>query len=113
MAQIDLRSANVQLRDGYSKAGAINQPVTGPANGDTTITVQGFTVAITPDSEMRIVGSTRTYKVVSTVGGSTPTSITFTPALATADGIPVDTAVVTIGPHILNVHIGEGTLTYE
>ena len=113
MAQIDLRHADLYVKDGTSLVGAINQPMTAPANGNTSITVNGFTQAIPAGIQMSIVGSTGTYTVVSTTGGSTPTGITFTPALATADGIPVNSAAVTVGPNILTIKVGEGNLTFE
>jgi hypothetical protein len=110
MAQIDLRNALVEVIDGYSKTGAVNDT---PADGDTSLTVDGFSVAIQNGLKFTIAGSTDIYTVVSTTGGSTPTVITFTPALATASGIPVNDAVITIGPHALEIKIGEGTLTYN
>jgi len=116
MAQIDLRHADVYLKDGYSATGAVNQPSSPgpvPAAGDTTLTVDGFSKAIPAGNTFTVTGSTRTYTVVSTVGGATPTQITFTPALATADGIPVDDAVVTVGPNVLKVKMGEGNLTFS
>lgn len=113
MAQIDLRKADLYLRDGYAAAGAVNQPSVAPANGDTSITVDGFTKAIPNGNRMTVVGSTGVYTVISSVGGSTPTSVTFTPALATAAGVPVDNAVVTIGPNVLKIKIGEGNLTFS
>ena len=44
-------------------------------------------------------------------GGSTG-QITFTPALATAAGIPVDNAVITLLPAQVELRIGEGNLTW-
>jgi hypothetical protein len=110
MAQIDLRNALVEVIDGYTKAGAVNGS---PANGNTSVTVDGFTAAIANGLKFTIAGSTRIFTVVSTVGGSTPTSITFTPPITTATGVPADDAVVTIGPHALEIKIGDGTLTYN
>lgn len=116
MAQIDLRNATIYIRDGFVLAGAVNQPASPgpiPANGDTSITVDGFTSAIQAGAQFTIVGSTDTYTVVSTTGGSTPTAIVFTPALSTAKGVPADNAIVTISPNQLTVTVGEGNLTYE
>jgi hypothetical protein len=45
-------------------------------------------------------------------GGSTR-QITFTPAIATGDGIPADDAVITFNGHVLEVKVGEGNLTYD
>lgn len=113
MAQIDLRHADIYVKDGYTATGAVNQSTPAPANGDTTLTVDGFSKAIPAGNTFTVVGSTATYTVVSTVGGSTPTQITFTPALATADGIPVDNAIITVGPNVLKAKIGEGNLTFN
>src|SRR5437763_752600 len=113
MAQIDLRKADVYIKDGYSATGAINQSVTAPADGDTSITVDGFSKAIPIGNTFTVAGSTRTYKVISTTGGSTPTAIVFSPPFATADGVPVDNAVVTVGPNVLKVKMGEGNLTFS
>ena len=110
MAQIDLRHADVYLKDGYTAVGAVNGT---PANGDTSVTVDGFALVIPNGNQFTIVGSTGVYTVVSTVGGATPTSITFTPAFATAAGIPADDAVITVGPNILTVKVGEGNLTFN
>lgn len=113
MAQIDLRNALVEIVDGFLAVGAVNQPVTAPMNGNTTFTVDGFDVALTNGQLFTVVGSTEIYTITGTTGGSTPTAITFTPPLATADGIPVDNAVITVQGHALEVKIGEGTLTFN
>jgi hypothetical protein len=113
MAQIDLRNALVEVVDGFSAVGAVNQPVTAPANGDTSNTVDGFTKAIQNGLKFTIAGNTQVFTVTSTTGGATPTVINFTPPIATVGGVPVDNAVVTIGPHALEIKIGEGTLTYN
>lgn len=98
----------------FSIKGAVNKPGTAsPANGDTVLAVDGFSQAIPVNSRLTVTGSTRKYRIVSSVGGVTPTSITITPPLATADGLPVDNAVVTVGPRSLSLKIGEGNLTYE
>jgi hypothetical protein len=45
MAQIDLSHADIYIKDGYTKAGAINQPGGYPI-GATTIVVDGFTTVL-------------------------------------------------------------------
>ncbi len=92
---------------------AINQPGSGPSTGDTTVTVTGFSAAIPNGLQFTVAGADQIYTVVSTVGGSTPSSITFAPPFATGDGVPVGGAIITIGPHALEIKIGEGTLTYN
>jgi hypothetical protein len=110
MAQIDLRKADVYLKDGYTAAGAVNGS---PTNGDTSVTVDGFTKAISNGNQFTVAGSTGTYTVVTTVGGSTPTSITFSPAFSSGAGVPAYDAVITVGPNILKVKVGEGNLTFN
>lgn len=107
-AVIDNETLLFQIKGAVNKAGTAT-----PANGDTTITVDGMTKAVPIGNRMTIAGSTGSYTVVSSSGGATPTSITFTPALATAAGIPVDNAVVTISHNVLGLSIGEGNLTFE
>lgn len=111
MAQIDLRHAKIYFIDGFTKIGAINEPT--PANSDTSFGIDGVTGILPIGLTFTVVGSTRRYTITDVVGGATPTEITFSPPLATADGIPLDNAVITFGPNILEVKIGEGNLTFE
>jgi hypothetical protein len=53
----------------------------GYAAGATTMTVDGFVAAITNGSWFVVEGDLTPQQVVSTIGGATPTSITFTPGL--------------------------------
>ncbi len=84
-----------------------------PVVGDTTIGVSGFTASIAVNSTFTLEGVNQTFTVLSTVGGSTPTSITFTPALTQSAGIPAQGAVIEVSSNALEVKIGEGTLTYN
>jgi hypothetical protein len=113
MAQIDLRSSEITIRDGYTATAAVNQTVTPPANGNTSFTIDGISKAIPDGVRFTVVGSTDTYTVVSSTGGATPTAITFTPALATAKGIPADNAVITFQSRRLVVKLGEGNVTFN
>lgn len=72
--------------------GAVNN-ASGYAAGSTTITIDGFSAAITNGSYVTIAGSMYPHKVVSTVGGATPTSMVITPGLKEA---VVNDAVVTV-----------------
>lgn len=47
-----------------------------------------------------------------TAAGGVSTEITFTPALATADGIPTDDAVITFGGRSCEVKVGDGNCEY-
>jgi hypothetical protein len=108
MAQIELRHATIRILDGHSNTGAVNDT---PANGDTTLTVDAIVGVIPKYARMTIAGSNRTYRVTSATGSPT-TSITFEPALATADGIPADDAVITFGGRFVEAKIGDGNLDY-
>lgn len=72
--------------------GAINN-VGGYAAGTTTVTVDGLSAAITNGTWFRIAGDGQPLRVISTVGGAIPTSITFSPALK---GAVADDAVVSL-----------------
>ncbi len=110
MAQVELRHATIRIIDGHSNTGAVNDT---PANGDTTLTVDTIVGIIPTFALFTIAGANRTYQVTGhseTMGNTT--SITFTPALATADGIPANDAVITFRGRALEVVVGEGNLTY-
>jgi hypothetical protein len=83
--------------------GAINKTA-GYSAGDLTIAVDGFSAAITAGSWFTVAGDDTPQQVASTVGGSTPTSITFTPGLKRA---VVNNAVVTVySPGAINLSAG-------
>lgn len=81
--------------------GAVNN-AGGYAIGTTSLTVDGFSAAITNGSWIKLDG--QPYKVVSTVGGATPTSITIQSGLrkATAD----DAVVTVVRPALVNLGAG-------
>lgn len=99
-----IMSNNFQpVTDSDVTTGAVNNAA-GYAAGSTTITVDGFSAAIAAGSYFTVAGDATPLKVVSTVGGATPTSITFTPALTSA---VVDDAVVTVyTPYTVNYAAG-------
>lgn len=49
---------------------------------------------------------------VQTYAGAETHDITFTPALATADGLPIDDAVITFTGRTLSIKVGEGNLNF-
>lgn len=111
MGQIDLARATIRIKDGFTVAGAVNNVSGYAASGNiTTVTVDGFAVALPAGSELTFAGDNTVYKIISSVGGATPTSITFTPKLAVD---LTDNQVVTVGPNFVEAVIGEGNLTYE
>lgn len=120
-AQIDLKNATVYIRDGYSggtgaKVGAVNN-ASGYAAAATTMTVDGFSAAVTTGDYFTVVGSKATgtnvltrHKITAhTETSSATTSITFTPGLSAS---VLDNAVITIQPNQIEVTIGEGNLQY-
>lgn len=109
--RIELKNCFVRVIDGSGVTGAVNDAV-GPTAGALDIDVDGFSAIIPTGRLMRIAGSKRTYTITNVTGGATPTNIEFTPALATADGIPVDNAVVTILGNALEVKVGDGDVEY-
>lgn len=72
--------------------GAVNNGA-GYSAAATTMAVDTLVAAIVNGSSFTVAGDTLTHTILSTVGGSTPTSITFTPGL---NGSVVDDAVLTL-----------------
>jgi hypothetical protein len=91
--------------------GAVNDT---PANLDTTLTVDGITGRIPAGTTFTIVGSSLTFTVVSTSEtGSDTTEITFTPAIATASGVPVEDAVITFAARPVSITITPALATAD
>jgi len=97
-------------------AGAINLAA-GYAAGTTTFTIDGFSAAIAANSWITIAGDMSPLRVVSTVGGATPTSVTV--SSPGNNYAVVDNAVVTvITPGAVNFAAGyavdyDGYITYD
>jgi hypothetical protein len=92
--------------------------VTGSAGGPFTVEFTGAYANMDMDEMVGIDGTTPLgggtgITVTTPIEGGTPHNITFTPALATADGIPADDAVITFAGRTLEVNIGSGNLTYS
>jgi hypothetical protein len=110
MARIELRHTTVRFIDGYTLAsGAIADT---PVSGDTTLTVDGFVGLLQTGVRIQFAGANRNYYVTAVSGSPNTTSITFTPALLTADGIPAGTAAITVLGHSSEIKVGNGNLTY-
>ncbi len=92
----------------------------------TTVNVYGSVGAyiiefVTPDGDGTLLvaddtlltggAQTATVALVAAVGTVT-SQLTFTPALATAAGIPADDAVITFAPQQIDIKIGDGNVTY-
>ncbi len=85
MAQIDLKFATINIKDGYSKAGAVNR-ASGVLAAATTITVDGFVGAAVAAGDTFTIGSesgTPTHTVTSaTLTAGNTTTLVFTTAIA-------------------------------
>lgn len=103
-----MREAHLGRKFGFDTFQAQNMPYVAPGNtvvtgsvnsaggyvaGTTVITVQGFTAAIPTGAWLVIAGDNTPLRVVSTVGGATPTSITLNRGITQPI---VNNAVVTI-----------------
>lgn len=73
--------------------GAVNNAA-GFGAGTTTMDIDGVSQSIAGGTPFTVAGLSGTYQVTSTVGGATPTSVTFTPGLT---GSVADNAVITFG----------------
>lgn len=121
MARINLRYCTIKLQDGLAGTAAVNQSMTAPMSGDTTLTIDSValnttvTTLVPVGARFTIAGETAST-TVHTVQTRTPstmgptTSITFTPALST--GTYVDDGVITFQPQQLSIKIGDGDLKY-
>lgn len=72
--------------------GAVNN-ASGYAAGTTTMAVDGLSAALPVNAWFTVAGDATPQRIVSSVGGATPTSVTFAPGLRSA---VVDNAVITI-----------------
>ena len=90
--------------------------VTSPVSGSWLIefagTYAGTNVAVLTGTDVDLMGGSDSITITTLNSGGTTGQITFTPALATADGIPVDNAVITLLPAQVEIRIGEGNLTW-
>jgi hypothetical protein len=98
---------NIFVDQNVPEIEAGNTIVTGAVNfgagydkGTTTITVDGFSAALTDGSWFTVEGDNVPQQIVSTVGGATPTSITFLPGLVS--GVTDDAVVTVYTPGAVN-----------
>lgn len=120
MARIQLRYATIYLLDGLAGAAAVNQSMTAPMAGDTTLTVDtvvlntDITTQIPIGSRFTIAGETDTTAIhtvqtrMNTM--SVTTQVTFSPPLG--PGTYVDNGVLTFLPHKLSIKVGDGDVKY-
>lgn len=114
MARVDLKYAEVVVRDGLAGTGKVNEM--SPMVGDTSLGVDTV-VLNTDDTDLVPIGARFTIAgesgspvhIVQTRTGTPTTSVTFTPALAS--GVS-DEAVITFAPIEVEITIGEGDLSW-
>ena len=96
-----------------------------PVSGDFLVVKAGDLISITAldDGAYEDIAVTMSGDPASLTGGSTPAivqtyagavtwNVTFTPAMATADGIPADDAVITITGRTLEIKVGDGNVGF-
>jgi hypothetical protein len=124
MARIELRHCDIVIKDGLAGTAKVNQPMTAPMSGDTTVTID--TVVLNTDNTQQVpVGARFTIAgetaatTVHVVTARTPspfstsvatTAIVFTPALSA--GTYLDNGILTFAPQELTIKIGDGDLKY-
>lgn len=91
--------------------------VTGSVGGPYTVEFKGaylnVDMALMTGTTIDLSGGADTVTVTSVFDGGFTHNIGFTPPLATADGIPVDDAVITFAGHTLEINVGTGVLDYN
>lgn len=111
MGQIDLKYATLFVEDGSVSTGAVNLTA-GYTVGAVTMLMDTHTGIVPVGMTFTIAGESGspTHTVTAHTETSTnTTSITFTPAVA---GTVADNTVLTFGPNVLELHIGEGNLEW-
>jgi len=121
MARIELRDCIIRFKDGLSGTGAVNEPVTPPAQDDTdfdidTIVLNTADIDLIPvGARFTVVGETaadtvHTVTARTPTGTSPTTNIVFAPALGA--GTYLDGAVVTFLSQQIEIKVGDGNITY-
>ena len=113
----DATASTVQTAlEGLSNIDSGDVVVTGSAGGPYTLEFQGqyedTAVAEVTTDAGSLTGGAGTAVVATVHQGAVTHNITFTPALATADGIPSDDAAISFSGRQVEVKIGEGNITY-
>ncbi len=97
-----------------STIGTGNVSVSGNPGGPYTVefigTLAATNVATMTTDATALAGGTAVVAVVHP--GATTWKLTFTPALATADGVPANDAVITLLPQQIEIKIGDGDFKY-
>lgn len=110
MPRIRLRHCTLRFIDGYTAEAAVSGS---PADGATSLNIT-FTDGIIPKgTRFEIAGVNQIYTVTDTVGSPNTTSLTITPPLATADGLPSDGDAITVQGRCFEAKVGDGNITYD
>lgn len=110
MARIRLRHCTLRFIDGYA---ANTVAATPSVTGATTLAITYAGGVIPVGTRFTIVGANNIYTITAVSGDPNTDTLTFTPAFATADGIPSDGAAVTIQGRCLEIKVGDGNITYD
>lgn len=107
---IDMKNMLFILEDGYTDTLAVNLKA-GYAKGDSSIAVDGFTGEIETGLKLTFASHATIYYIAShTEASGDTTNIVISPVLTAA---VADDEVITVGPHQLQIKIGDGNLTYN
>lgn len=92
--------------------------VTGAAGGPWTIRFTGATygktnIGILVGTDVDLMGGGDTITVTTPLPGGVTSSLTFSPAFTTAEGVPADNAIISFTGHTVEATLGEGNLTYN
>lgn len=110
MARIRLRHCYIRFIDGYSASATLNGS---PSNGATTFNITFSGGVIPVGTRFVIAGANQIYTITAVSGSPNTTALTFTPALATAAGIPTNGAAIDIQGRALLIKVGDGNFTYD
>jgi hypothetical protein len=109
---VDLKNCQIFLEDGYNVVGAVNL-MAGYMAGATSIVIDGIPAdtIIPVGVRVKFTGSDAEYYVTSTIEttGTTTTIVLDRGLVATV----ADNVVITFGPQVLEIKVGDGTLTYS
>jgi hypothetical protein len=111
MARIRLRHCHVRFIDGYTAEAAVNGA---PADKATSINITFDGGVIPVGTRFEMAGVNEIYTITAVSGTPDTTSITFTPALdEEGAGLPLNEAVITIQGRMLNIKVGDGSISYD
>jgi len=90
--------------------------VTGNAGGPWIVEVKGQYAGLSTPTltiqDVNLTGAGKDPQVTTLNAGAITWKLTFTPALATADGIPADDANITFLPQQIEIKVGDGEIKY-